>query len=44
VIPTYLIYHVVTPVPFVLAMKQIAFRHDQGAADGRRAGLDQPLN
>ena len=25
VIPTYLIYHVVTPVPFVLAMKQIAF-------------------
>ena len=25
VIPTYLIYHVVTPVPLVLAMKQIAF-------------------
>ena len=25
VIPTYLIYHVVTPVPLVLAMKQIVF-------------------
>jgi hypothetical protein len=25
VIPTYLIYHVVTPVPFALAMKQIVF-------------------
>ena len=25
VIPTYLIYHVVTPVPFVLAIKQIVF-------------------
>jgi hypothetical protein len=25
VIPTYLIYHVVTPVPLVLALKQIAF-------------------
>jgi len=25
VIPTYLIYHVVTPVPLMLAMKQIAF-------------------
>jgi hypothetical protein len=25
VIPTYLIYHVVTPIPFALAMKQIAF-------------------
>ena len=25
VIPTYLIYHVVTPVPFALAMKQIAY-------------------
>jgi hypothetical protein len=25
VIPTYLIYHVVTPVPFVLAMKQIGY-------------------
>jgi hypothetical protein len=25
VIPTYLIYHVVTPVPFALAVKQIAF-------------------
>lgn len=24
-IPTYLIYHVVTPVPFILAMKQIVF-------------------
>ncbi len=25
VIPTYLIYHVVTPVPFVLALKQIVY-------------------
>ena len=25
VIPTYLIYHVVTPVPLILAVKQIAF-------------------
>ena len=25
VIPTYLIYHVVTPVPFALAMKQIGY-------------------
>jgi hypothetical protein len=25
VIPTYLIYHVVTPVPFALALKQIVF-------------------
>jgi hypothetical protein len=25
VIPTYLIYHVVTPVPFALALKQIAY-------------------
>jgi hypothetical protein len=25
IIPMYLIYHVVTPVPFALAMKQIAF-------------------
>jgi hypothetical protein len=25
VIPTYLIYHVVTPVPFVLAIKQIVY-------------------
>jgi hypothetical protein len=25
VIPTYLIYHVVTPVPFPLALKQIAY-------------------
>ena len=25
VIPTYLIYHVVTPVPLVLALKQIVF-------------------
>ena len=25
VIPTYLIYHVVTPVPLVLAIKQIVF-------------------
>jgi hypothetical protein len=25
VIPTYLIYHVVTPVPFALALKQIVY-------------------
>ena len=44
VVPTYLIYHAVTPVPLVLALKADRIRHCSGGADGRRARVDQSLN
>ena len=43
IVPIYLIYHVVTPVPLFVAFKQIVFDTRARRADGHRAGVAEPV-